>query len=252
MISRALTYLDRHRVSLELIGWEDTDPQSDVPIDLQEHREAILEALWSALNYGDDDLREGMLVEAERAEAGEPPRDETLTERVLALRAWAAAIEAQASALAPSRPPVTVYSSAEVGRAVRARRRNLELPKKHLAELTGLNRTAVSELERDGNAHWNSRCSSSTSSACTPSFNRGGHRQARSSSYQPRWWTLSVRACIASLAKRARRSRPPRSGRIASSIPSATRSSCAPRPRSCAAGPDRLEAAAARSPPRSA
>jgi len=47
---------------------------------------------------------------------------------------------------------VTVYSSAEVGRAVRARRRKLELSKKRLAELAGVDRTTVTALERDGNA----------------------------------------------------------------------------------------------------
>jgi hypothetical protein len=81
-----LAYLDRHRVLLDLIGWEHTDTQGDIQIDLQEHHEAVLEALWSGLDYADDDLREGMRVEAERARAGEPPRDVMLTERVLALR----------------------------------------------------------------------------------------------------------------------------------------------------------------------
>jgi transcriptional regulator with XRE-family HTH domain len=147
-----LAYFDRHRVLLDLIGWEHTDTQVDVQIDLREHREAVLEALWSALNYSDDDLREGLRVEAERAKAGEPPQDATLTERVLALREWAAAVEAQASALASSSSPVTVHSSAEVGRAVRARRRELELSKKRLAELASVDRTAVSDLERDGDA----------------------------------------------------------------------------------------------------
>jgi DNA-binding XRE family transcriptional regulator len=147
-----LAFFDRHRLLMDLIGWEDTDTQVDVQIDLQEHRGAVLEALWSRLNYTDDELREGMRVEAKRAAAGEPPQDETLTERVLALRDWAAGVEAQANALAPSDPPVTVHSSSEVGRAVRARRRKLELSKKRLAELAGVDRTAVSELERDGNA----------------------------------------------------------------------------------------------------
>jgi DNA-binding XRE family transcriptional regulator len=147
-----LAFFDRHRALMDLIGWEDTDTQADVYIDLQEHREAVLEALRSRLNYTNDELREGMRVEAERATAGEPPQDETLTERVLALREWGAAVEAQANALTPSISPVPVYSSAEVGRAVRARRRKLELTKKRLAELAGVDRTTVSELERDGNA----------------------------------------------------------------------------------------------------
>jgi DNA-binding XRE family transcriptional regulator len=147
-----LTFLDRHRALLDLIGWEDTDSQTDVQIDLHEHRGAVLEGLWSRLHYSDDELREGMRVEAERATAGEPPQDETLTERVLALREWGAAVEAQANALTLSSSPVSVYSSAEVGRAVRARRRKLDLSKKRLAELASVDRTMVSELERDGNA----------------------------------------------------------------------------------------------------
>jgi DNA-binding XRE family transcriptional regulator len=93
-----------------------------------------------------------MRVEAERATAGEPPQDETLTERVLALREWGAAVKAQANALMLSSSSVSVYSSAEVGRAVRARRRKLDLSKKRLAELAGVDRTTVSELERDGSA----------------------------------------------------------------------------------------------------
>jgi DNA-binding XRE family transcriptional regulator len=147
-----LAYFDRHRVLMDLIGWEYTDTQAEVQIDLQEHRDAVLEALRSRLNYTDDELREGMRVEAERATAGEPPQDEKLTERVLALREWGAAIEAQARALAPSSSPVTVHFSAEVGRAVRARRREVELSKKRLAELAGVDRAAVSDLERDGDA----------------------------------------------------------------------------------------------------
>ena len=35
-----LAFFDRHRVLLDLIGWEDTNAQADVRIDLQEHREA--------------------------------------------------------------------------------------------------------------------------------------------------------------------------------------------------------------------
>lgn len=147
-----LAVFDRDRLLMDLIGWEDTDTQADVQIDLQEHREAVLEALWSRLHYSDDELREGMRVEAKRATAGEPPQDEMLTERVLALREWGAAVEAQAGALTASEPPVTVYSSAQVGRAVRARRCELELSKKGLADLAGVDRTTVSELERDGNA----------------------------------------------------------------------------------------------------
>lgn len=147
-----LAFFDRHRVLMDLIGWEYTDTQADVQIDLQEHREAVLEALRARLNYTDDELQEGMRVEAKRATAGEPPQDATLTERVLALRQWGAAVEAQAGTLEPGSSPVTVYSSAEVGQAVRARRDSLRLSRERLAELAGVDRTTVSELERDGNA----------------------------------------------------------------------------------------------------
>lgn len=83
--------------------------------------------------------------------AGEPPQQETTAQRVLALREWAAAVEAQAGAFAASSSPVTIRSSAELGQVVRARRRKLGLTKKRVAELTGVDRTTVNALERDGN-----------------------------------------------------------------------------------------------------
>lgn len=126
--------------------------QTDAHIDLQEHHKAVMEALRARLNYTDDELCEGIRADAERAGAGQPPRQESTAQRVLAIREWAAAVEAQASAFAANSSTITIRSPAELGRVVRARRRKLGLTKKRVVDLTGIDRTTVNGLERDGNA----------------------------------------------------------------------------------------------------
>ncbi len=52
------------------------------------------EALDVMLAVGEDDLKEADAVDAERAKRGEPPKRETTTNRVLAVREFAASLGA--------------------------------------------------------------------------------------------------------------------------------------------------------------
>lgn len=99
-----LEHFDRVRALLDLIGWDETDSSAEVRVDLREHRRAILDALRMEMIVGDADLEEATAVDVERARRGELPKREATTQRVLALREFVAAVEAQAHALSERRP----------------------------------------------------------------------------------------------------------------------------------------------------
>lgn len=98
-----LAHLDRARALLDLIGWKQ-EPH-EVRVDLREHRRAILEALRLEALVVEDQLRDAKRTDAERAERGEPPRRATHARQAAALREFVTYVEAQVSALEPSRPP---------------------------------------------------------------------------------------------------------------------------------------------------
>jgi hypothetical protein len=90
-----LEHFDAVRALLDLIGWGETDPPVEVSVDLREHRRALTDALQIALLAGNDDLEEAEAIDAQRARRAEPPKREATTRRVLALREFVAAVEAQ-------------------------------------------------------------------------------------------------------------------------------------------------------------
>jgi hypothetical protein len=84
---------ERTWVLLDLIGWGEPKQPAAVRIDLRQHRRAASEALDVRLLVAEDDLEEADLVDAERAEHGEPSKREATTGRVVALREFAASVK---------------------------------------------------------------------------------------------------------------------------------------------------------------
>jgi hypothetical protein len=138
-------HLDRARALLDQIGWKQ-EPH-EVRVDLREHRQAILEALRLEALVVEDQLHDSITADAER---GEPPQHATQARQAAALRKFVTYVEAQASALEPSRPPALVHSPAELGKEIRARRPELQLSKKDLFDVTGVSPRTIGDLERDG------------------------------------------------------------------------------------------------------
>jgi hypothetical protein len=92
-----LDRFDQARALLDLIGWRETGAPTEVRVDLCEHRRALLDALGVEMIVAEDDKREAVTLDAQRAARGEPPQREATARRVLALRELAASVEAQAS-----------------------------------------------------------------------------------------------------------------------------------------------------------
>jgi hypothetical protein len=78
---------------LDLIGWREPKQPAAVQINLHEHGQAVGEALDARLPVAADDLEEADAVDAERAAQGKPPKRETTTNRVVALREFAASVK---------------------------------------------------------------------------------------------------------------------------------------------------------------
>jgi hypothetical protein len=95
-----LARLDMARGLLEAIGWRASDTPAPVTLDLREHHAALMSALNIALIYGEEDLKGADTVDAERAKRGLPPKREQTIRHLRALRELAAAVQAQAEALA--------------------------------------------------------------------------------------------------------------------------------------------------------
>lgn len=145
-----LAHLDRTRALLDQIGWKQ-EPH-EVRVDLREHQQAILEALRLEALVVEDQLHDSMGTDAERAQDGESPQHATHARQATALREFVTYVEAQVSTLEPSRLPKVVHSSTELGKEIRARRRELQLSKKDLSDVTGASPEIIGELERDGSA----------------------------------------------------------------------------------------------------
>jgi hypothetical protein len=92
-----LDRFDQARALLDLVGWRETGAPTEVRVDLREHRRALLDALGVEMIVAEDDQREAVTLDAERAARGEPPQREATARRVRALRELAASVEAQAS-----------------------------------------------------------------------------------------------------------------------------------------------------------
>jgi len=91
------------RALLDAIRWQGAEHPADVQVDLHTHHTALTAALDVALLVGDEELAEAERVDAERAQRGEPSKRDTTTRRVLALREFAAAVQAQADQLREGR-----------------------------------------------------------------------------------------------------------------------------------------------------
>jgi hypothetical protein len=91
-----LARFDRHRVLLDLVGWEEPGARADVRIDLREHGDAVLEALDAELTFAEDRLDEAVREGAGHGASGEPVRHASMRKRVVALRDWVEAVRAQA------------------------------------------------------------------------------------------------------------------------------------------------------------
>jgi hypothetical protein len=91
-----LARFDRHRVLLDLVGWEEPGARADVRIDLREHGEAVLEALDAELTFAEDRLDEAVREGAGHGASGEPVQHASMGKRVVALRGWVEAVRAQA------------------------------------------------------------------------------------------------------------------------------------------------------------
>lgn len=89
----ALARFDAIRALLDEIGWWNTDPPAEVPLDLRTHRLVVTRALETALLLADADMKDLDAVEAERARRGEPSRREGTTQRVSALCEFAVAVK---------------------------------------------------------------------------------------------------------------------------------------------------------------
>jgi Mn-dependent DtxR family transcriptional regulator len=146
---KPLAHLDRARALLDRIGWKQ-EPQHEVRVDLREHRQAILEALRLEALVVEDLLHDALRIDAGRAEQGEPPQHAMQARQAVALREFVTYVEAQA-ALEP-RPPTVVRFPAELGKEIRARRRELQFSKKDLSDVTRVSPEIIGELERDGSA----------------------------------------------------------------------------------------------------
>lgn len=77
---------------LDRIGWAESDQPEALDLDLQTHREALLDALEVLLFVGEDDLEDSAAVDAERAHSGEAARSEATADRVSALRHFASSV----------------------------------------------------------------------------------------------------------------------------------------------------------------
>lgn len=77
---------------LDRIGWAESDEPKALDLELETHREALLDALEVMLLVGEDDLDDAAAVDAERARRGEPARSEATAERVSAVRCFADSI----------------------------------------------------------------------------------------------------------------------------------------------------------------
>lgn len=90
-----LEHLDRVRALLDRIGWSDTQPATDIQLDVRTHRWALERALENAMKASNDALREAALVDRERAQRGEAPKRATTIERAVALHAFASTLETE-------------------------------------------------------------------------------------------------------------------------------------------------------------
>ncbi len=91
-------HLEQAWALLDLIGWADPRQQTAARIDLRQHRWAATGALDAAVMFGDEELAEADVVDAERAERGQPSKREATIERARALREFTAAVKKTADA----------------------------------------------------------------------------------------------------------------------------------------------------------
>jgi hypothetical protein len=77
---------------LDVIGWAQPDQPEALDLDLETHREALLNSLEVMLSVGEDGLDDSAAVDAERAQRGAAPRSEATAGRVSALRHFAGSV----------------------------------------------------------------------------------------------------------------------------------------------------------------
>lgn len=88
-----LERLDRARALLDLVGWGYPSRPVEILVDVREHGWALLKGLEVALIVGDDDLKETVLVDEERAAQGKPPGEVETLLRVSVLREYLRAVD---------------------------------------------------------------------------------------------------------------------------------------------------------------
>jgi hypothetical protein len=82
--SEPVARFDRTRAVLDVLGWNERDPEHDVEIDLDRHREVIEDALSAELD------RERFLM-SEKGQAAERQRQNARA-RALTIESWAASV----------------------------------------------------------------------------------------------------------------------------------------------------------------
>jgi hypothetical protein len=92
-------HLEQAWALLDLIGWADARQPTAARIDLRQHSWAAAAALDAAVLFAGEDLAEVDLVDAERAERGQPPKGTATIEGARAVREFAAAVKKSAIAM---------------------------------------------------------------------------------------------------------------------------------------------------------
>jgi hypothetical protein len=95
----ALGQFDGVRRLLDLFGWTDRDQEIDVPVDLVEHRQALMAALRGEILSHEDLVDEADAMDGRLVREGRPPRREQTLARAGALGRLADEAEARLAAL---------------------------------------------------------------------------------------------------------------------------------------------------------
>lgn len=132
--SEPVARFDRTRALLDEIGWNERDPERDVAIDLDQHREVIIDALREALATEQHFMAEQgdhAAVQRQRAYA-----------RALTIETWAASVGLEVGVM-----PEQDRELIALGRTIRRLRTERHITERELAATTGVTPERLAAIE---------------------------------------------------------------------------------------------------------
>lgn len=129
---------------LDQLGWIGQDPPVDVEVNLREHRTILLTAARDARETAEHDFSE-----VQDGKVKDPPKRQAITERVIALRGFALAVEVKARDMQHERRRRPLRSTRDLGEAITAAFQEVEVARQDVAALCDLDPSVIAQLEQD-------------------------------------------------------------------------------------------------------